>query len=310
LRRPRSLALARGFIEENAGGDGGVEALNRAGAGDGDGGIGLGGEIRREAATFVADEQGRGAGEIGERGGLRVARRGGEDLYARGAETTETISGSGGEHGNAEDAAGRGADGLGVPGTDGAGEDEDAGDAEGFSGAKNGAEIAGVLEAGEEKQQRRGAEERRPGERGRVDERGDRLRSFSGEGQVEELARQEQDFGFCGEREGVEQALGALRGKDAFDAEAGAEGFSQQVGAFDSDQGVRTGEGVGTAENTRLGGRCARRIGEGAAQFLEASVLRTLYNAKRHRLKTFECTGFSADAGDAAARAQDAENCF
>jgi hypothetical protein len=91
LRGLRSEALAGGFVEEDGRGDGGVEALDRAGAGDGERGVGLGGQLRRQAVAFVAEEQGGGAGEVSERSGLAIARGGGEDADAGGTEAREAI---------------------------------------------------------------------------------------------------------------------------------------------------------------------------------------------------------------------------
>jgi len=51
---------------------------------------------------------------------------------------------------------------------------------------------------------------------------------------------------------------------------AGAEGFFEEIGAFDSDQTAVFAQG----------------IGEGAAQLFEACILLTLYNANRHQLGT------------------------
>jgi hypothetical protein len=75
-------ALARGFIEKDAGGDGCVEAFNGAGAGDGEDAVGFGGESGGHANALIADEQGDGAGEINEVGRLALMDGGGPDFDA------------------------------------------------------------------------------------------------------------------------------------------------------------------------------------------------------------------------------------
>lgn len=205
-----------------------------------------------------------------EQGFGRGLWNGREDGNAGFAEAGETFVGRGGEERNAERAAGRGAQGFGVPGADGAGERDNAGCAEGLRRAEDCAEIAGILQAGEDDEERGEligtAEEMRPGPVRRFDERGDGLRIIRGEDGGENLFGNEEDFGFLWERELLEPGFEARREKEAIDCEAGAEGLLDEVGAFKGDE---------------AGGR-VRGFGEDAAELLEAVVLLALYNASRH----------------------------
>jgi hypothetical protein len=109
---------------------------------------------------------------------------------------------------------------------------------EGLSGAEDSAEVARILKAGEDQNERSpvvvAAEEVSPGPIGRLDEGGDGLRGFGGQRGVEEFAGQEQDFCFRRQREGFEQVLKALGDEDAGDAQAGTERFLKQIGAFNT----------------------------------------------------------------------------
>jgi len=266
--------LAGGFVEEDAGGDGGVEAFDGAGAGDGDGAIGHGGERFGNAVAFIADEESDWAGEIDELDGFGSGCRGGEDAQAGFAQAGNGVDGAGGEDREAEDAAGGGADGFGVPGADGAGEGEDAGGSKGFSGAENGAEVPGVLNSGEDQNKRSGvlqaAEEVGPGPLGWLDKGGDGLRGFRGEGGIQKFAGKQHNFSLGGKSEGVEEALGTLGDEDAIDSETCAQGLLKQVRPLNAGQMRRTA--------ARVPGGVGKRL----AELLEAGVLLTLYNAKRH----------------------------
>jgi hypothetical protein len=108
-----------------------------------------------------------------------------------------------------EDAAGGGTHGFGVPGADGAGEAENAVGAEGFGGTQDGAKVAGVLEAGEDEQERGdvapAAKQVGPGPIRGLDEGGNGLRGFGGQGRIEQFSGDEENFGLRRQREGFEQ---------------------------------------------------------------------------------------------------------
>ena len=57
-------SLAGGFVEQDAGGDRGVQAFDGAGAGNGDCAVGFGCEVGGDAVALVADEEGNGRGEV------------------------------------------------------------------------------------------------------------------------------------------------------------------------------------------------------------------------------------------------------
>ena len=57
-------ALARGFVEQQGTGDGGVEAFHAAGSGNGDARVGQREKFSREACAFVADHQRAGASQV------------------------------------------------------------------------------------------------------------------------------------------------------------------------------------------------------------------------------------------------------
>src|SRR5579862_3996783 len=65
--------LALGFVEDDGGGDGGVEGFDGAGHGNGESGVGGALNFGGEAGAFVADEEGEGGAEAvvgdGEGGG-------------------------------------------------------------------------------------------------------------------------------------------------------------------------------------------------------------------------------------------------
>jgi len=114
-------SLAGGFVEQDAGCDGGIEAFDGAGAGDGDGAVGHGGDWFGNAIAFIPDEERDRAGEIDVIGRFGGADRGREDAQPRLAQAGDRVDGARGDQREAENAAGRGTDGLGVPGADGAG---------------------------------------------------------------------------------------------------------------------------------------------------------------------------------------------
>ena len=269
LRRAGSFfrtSLARGFVEEDAGGYGGVEAFDGAGGGDGDARGAAGSERCRDAGAFRADDEGGGLAErvFMERRGL--VRHGGYGLDARGGEAGEAFVFGDVNEGQAEDAAGGGAHGFGVPGADGAVEGDDSGGTEGFGGAEDGAEVAGVLEAGQDDEERIGNEDRLPGPGGRLGEGGDGLRSFRGDSGGEDVGGEDEAFERGGKVELAEEGFAALGYEDGGETQAALDGFLDEVQAFEAD-------GVAAA---------TRRAKQGCAQLFYARVLPALYGAEGH----------------------------
>ena len=115
-----------------------------------------------------------------------------------------------------------------------------------------------------------------PGPIGRLDQGSDGLWGFSGQGRVKQTAGQEQNLSLRGNGEGFEKAFGALGHKDAGNTQTGVHCFLEQVRPLDSGQGT----GVAT--------ECAKGVGQRTAELLEAGILLTLYNAKRHQRRTLE----------------------
>src|SRR5579862_7226034 len=83
--------LALGFVEDDGGGDGGVEGFDGAGHGNGESGVGGALNFGGEAGAFVADEEGEGGAEVGGVGGGRGGfGGGGDEREAGGAELGES----------------------------------------------------------------------------------------------------------------------------------------------------------------------------------------------------------------------------
>lgn len=272
-------ALAGSLIKKDGGGDSGVEAFDGAGARDGEDAVGFGGEVRGHTVAFIADEQGDGAHcmELIFGRGLWNCRENGDVGFA---EAGETFVRRHGEEGNSENAAGGGANGFGVPGADCAGERDDTGCAEGLGAAEDCAEVSGVLQAGEDEKERSSGvgaidsafKEVAPCPIKWMDEGGDELRIFSGEDGGEEVFWDEEGLRIGRKSERLEPRLETLGEEEAIDCEAGAEGFFDEVWAFQGDEGAGIARGF------------VRGSSEGAAKLLEAVVLLALYNANRHLL--------------------------
>ena len=82
--------LPRSFIQQHAGGDGGVQAFHRAGAGNRDCAVGLRGQIAGHAVAFVADEEGDGPARSRRSAGWRARDGRGEDFHAGLAQTRQS----------------------------------------------------------------------------------------------------------------------------------------------------------------------------------------------------------------------------
>jgi len=83
--------LPRCFIEQNAGGHAGIQALDWPGTGNRDCTVGLPSQIVRDTIALVANEQRYRAGQIDEIGGLSTMHGGGPDLDARFAQPGKAI---------------------------------------------------------------------------------------------------------------------------------------------------------------------------------------------------------------------------
>ena len=112
-------------------------------------------DFRRDAAAFVAEDDRSRASEVALREWPAIGGDGGEDGNAVGCEGGEDFVFAGGGDGQAKDGSGGGAQGFLVPRADGAGQGDEAGGSKGLGGADEGAEVAGVLQAGGDEQERR-----------------------------------------------------------------------------------------------------------------------------------------------------------
>lgn len=139
--------MAGDFVHEDPGGDGGVEAADGAGDGDGNGQIAVGEDFGGDAGAFVANDQGEGALEVGlwEGGGGVFA--GGDDADAVVLKVTQfagEVVGAG--DGEMIDRARAGTGDLAGDADLAVLRDEDTGGGEAIGDAEDGAEVKGVLE--------------------------------------------------------------------------------------------------------------------------------------------------------------------
>ena len=224
-------------------------------------------------------------GEVGRDGALAVTGYGGEDLHSGLVELGKEFGFGCRHYGQAEGRSGGGAEGFGVPRADGAGEGDESGGAEGLGRADERAEVAWVLQGGGDDDERvRNGEDLGEREGARLDQGGDALWGLGGDGTGEDVFGELEDFDFgrkLGSDEGneslvqadpfvdpvadaAEKVFAAGADEDGGDLDAAAKGFDQKMFALDAD----------------LAGFISVSGGEAGAQFLDAAVLPTLYNAR------------------------------
>ncbi len=248
--------MAEAFVEEDGGGGRGVEGFDLAFEGDVDASVGGVDDVFGEAGAFVADEKGDGLAPIdfpgsgeGVRGvvGVHAGGDGGDVVELElGEEDAESGSGDDGEM---KSGSGGGAERFGREGAGGAGLSGGSGDCSGGSessgGAEDGANVAGVLNAGED-DEKRGAFARGSDEKifeldgARDDEGSDALGMFGVGDAFEETVGGGEDgdgeFGAVNERGKVGVvALAGFAEEDGFDFAAGGEGFFDEAEPFDAD---------------------------------------------------------------------------
>ena len=253
--------MAEGFVEEGGAGYGGVERLNRTG--DVKASLRQGEGCGREACSFVADHEGGVGGEVGfeQRDGVEALRDCCVDGEFLVGELRGDLSEGCADDGEAEDGAGGGADDLGVPLVGGVGREEDLLHAEGFGGAEERAEVAGILKAFEDKGDGLGTGcGRRDG--GNEDGCGNALGRGGFDGAGEDIAAEGKGGGGseAGERGTLEDAFAALAEEEGFEGEAGAEGLGDEVLAFEAEEvaGLRGLAAEGGAEDFDAGVGLAR----------------------------------------------------
>jgi hypothetical protein len=276
LARLGFLTLAEGFVEQDGGSGGGVEAFDVSGHGDVDAGVGGADDVFGEAGAFVAHEESDGLAPVhlpgGERGGGFLVNARGERVdaveFELREENGERHSGDDGqmERGTRGGAEGFGRVGAGSAALTGGGSDGGGG-AKSSGGAKDGADVAGILNASENHEERcagtgGSGEEFIEREFSRLDKRGDALWMFGVGDALEETIGGAED-GEAGvwtadERgEALAVAFAGFAEEDGFDAADGAESFFNEARAFDADGAV-------------FGGKAAA---ESDAKLLEPAVL-------------------------------------
>lgn len=274
--------LALGFVEDDGGGDGGVEGFDGAGHRNGEGGVGGASNFGRKAGAFVADEEGEGGAEVGSAGGRRGGGGGGgfggggDEGEASGAELSEGDGGrEAAQEGDTEGGSGGGTHGFGGPGIGGAFGGDHPGGAEGFGGANGGADVARILNAEEGDDEGDAAGEIVESVFAGLDEGGDALRVFGAGDLIEEFFGGAEEFEFfaVGGRQCVKEFVGGGAGEDGDDLGAGVEGFFDEVRTLDGDKifGGKVAVAKGGAEEFEVlviaGGdelRCGARVGGGA----------------------------------------------
>ena len=155
-----------------------------------------------ETRALVADEQGARASQRRLADGSAFARDGGNGGDAMAVEEVERFRFGCTHRAHPEGGPGRGAESLGVPGACGARQQQNTTRSEGFGRTEKRADVAGILQAGEnEDQGGGGTEDSLWGKRRRMDEGGDALRLLGRDGAREEIGRQQQVFGLAGNGE-------------------------------------------------------------------------------------------------------------
>jgi len=259
--------LAESLVEEDGGSGGGVETFDVGGHGNVDAGVGGTHDVLGEAGAFVANEESDGLTPVhlpgGERSGGFLADAGGEGMDAVEFELREkNRERHSGDDREMQRGARGGAEGFGRVGTGGAaltgGGSDGGGGAKGGGGAQDGADIAGVLNAGEND------EERSAGTGGSgenfiereftgLDESGDALGMF-GVGDAFEEAIGGAEDGEAGVRtaderdEAFAMAFAGFAEEDGLDAAGGAESFFDEACAFDADGTVFGGKAAAESD--------------------------------------------------------------
>src|SRR6185437_1166753 len=145
--------LARGFVQDKRSGDGGVQGVYRLRKLDANERVGAAFDFGREAGAFVADENRDGLAKIEFVGVARAGifwRRSGDDLQARDAKLRKRDGrGEFAESRKTQSGTGGGSERFRGIGMRGAFCGDDSRGAEGFSGAEDRADVAGILHADE-----------------------------------------------------------------------------------------------------------------------------------------------------------------
>src|SRR5579864_123848 len=246
-----AATLARGFVKNQRRGDSGVQGVYRLRKLDANQRVGAAFDFRRQAGAFVADENRDGLAKIEfvgvARGGI-FRRTGGDNLQAGDAELRERDgSGKFDKGWKPQSRTSGGAQRFWRIRMRRAFCGDDSRGAEGFGGAKNSADVAGVLHA--DRNYDEGVEPSHQiveGELRRAQKSGDALRSFRAGDGVEKLVRRAQDESWpveFGDKSG-QGFFGGGAGENGFKFEAGANGVRDKTDAFEADALVFRARGV------------------------------------------------------------------
>jgi len=136
------------LVEEDAGGDGGVEAFDFGGVRYEDGFVGAVEEGSRDSVSFAAYEDGGGEGEVDLLHGTALVGAGDGEADAVSGDGIQSFGGGEFDDREAEDRSGGGTSDFGIGCGDSAFGGEYAAGSEGFGTAEDGAEVTGVLKSG------------------------------------------------------------------------------------------------------------------------------------------------------------------
>ena len=237
-----AAALARGFIKDKRGGDGGVQGVYRLRKLDANERVGAAFDFGRKAGAFAADEERDGLAKIKfvrvTSGGVFCRRRG-DDFQPRDAKLREGDGrGDFEESRKAQGGAGGGSERFRGIRMRGALRGDNSGGAEGFGGAENCANVAGILHADENYDEGiETAQKIVEGELRRTQEGGDALGCFrAGDGGEKLVGGVEDDCGAVEFGEKRREGFFARRaGENGFEFETGADRVGNETCAFKAD---------------------------------------------------------------------------
>ena len=152
-------SLTRCFVEKKASSDGGVKAFYLAWSRDGDTVRRIGEKDFAETRALVADEKGARASQRRFADGSAFACDGGNGGDVMAVEEVERFRFGCIDGGHTEGGAGRSAESLGVPGACGARQQQNTTCGEGFGRSEKRADVAGILQPGEDEDQWSGCAE-------------------------------------------------------------------------------------------------------------------------------------------------------
>src|SRR6266478_4163196 len=264
VRRGHRVSLTSGLVKNDGCRGGGIQGFDAAGHGDADARIGAALEFFGKTCAFVADEKGHGLAPINFPGSeerlftvARFVNAGSQRANACNFQLRkQNRKGHAGEYREMQGSTGGSAQSFrreGICGaTDAGSSGGAAGRAKGGSGAQDGADVAGVLDAGKNDKQgsasRKGsAHEIVEGSFAWMDQRGDALRMLGVGEAFEEAIRGTKDgkshFGAVDEGgEAFVMAFAGFAEKHGLNAAAGTQRFFDEAHAFNANEAAFRGQ--------------------------------------------------------------------